>query len=163
MQKKIEEYSHQKTLDGSNGKIEKQHSILAGGEPMHWDEEQLRLAILSTLLEARDSGRQGATYKLLKNKLSANNEHAMTAALDWLKYNDYIFTGRKSAVITNFGEDYLRAMRPYLCSPKRGGGPDGNDQQPGWWPPPDDPDNPSGVPRRPAPVTGTGEITLPLP
>jgi len=119
-----------------------------------WSETELRIAILQVLYMAwrRDPAR-GASGIIIVNSLGLKEFKEFDVAIRWLRDKNFAEIGDRAFFITDEGREFLKDQLPGIDRNPLGDGPhrDG------------DPNDPSRVPNRPFPITGAGQIALPLP
>lgn len=127
-----------------------------------WEDVELKVWVLRLLLAARkrDPANGGATVAILNRDLVYVDAEEIASIVDWLKRQGFVetLTDEQMFLITVAGVDFIYDQLPPDTRPERN-----KARQPGWWPPPAPPDDMAGIRKRPYPVDGSGEISLPLP
>jgi len=119
-----------------------------------WNESELRLAILQVLYTAwRSNPARGASGIIIVNSLGLKEFKDFDVAMRWLRDKNFAELGDRAFLITDEGREFLEAQLPGIGRTSRGDSPQGGGG----------PNDPSRVPKRPFPITGAGQIALPLP
>jgi len=119
-----------------------------------WSETELRLAILQVLYMAwRHDPARGASGIIIVNSLGLKEFKEFDVAMRWLRDKNFAEIGERAFFISDEGREFLKEQLPGIDRYLRGDGPHGGGN----------PNDPSRVPKRPFPITGAGQIALPLP
>ena len=128
-----------------------------------WEDLDLKLGILQILIAARRANARsgGATVAEISGILVNSDREEIKLALYWMRGQKFVVYESGQYLITVLGVDFVCEEVPI---PDRLRQDVQRKSSSGWWqPPPDDPTDSSGVPRKPRPTVGAGEIALPLP